>query len=93
MLRRPLLPQAQDLLRQGLLPDYYLLRPQISYGPAINPGTVQADAIRFFNKPALYDFRALRQSGLLIRATDRDVPDTFDTGSLAHRSADTSIER
>ncbi len=58
----------KDKERVGLLPDYYLLRPQMSSGPAINPGTVQTQAVRLFNKPALYDFRALRQSGLLIHA-------------------------
>jgi hypothetical protein len=57
-----------DKERQGLLPDYYLLRQQISAGPAINPGTLQVNAVRLFNKPALYDFRALRQSSLLVHA-------------------------
>ena len=60
--------KQKDAERVGLLPDYYLLRPQMSSGPAINPGTVQTNAIRLFNKPALYDFRALRQSGLLVHA-------------------------
>ncbi|HEY0074099.1 MAG TPA: hypothetical protein VGB77_08365, partial [Abditibacteriaceae bacterium] len=57
-----------DKERQGLLPDYYLLRPQVSAGPAINPGTLQVNAVRLFNKPALYDFRSLRQSRLLVHA-------------------------
>ncbi|MBR6057016.1 MAG: hypothetical protein IKP58_02480 [Victivallales bacterium] len=33
--------QLDDKVRQGLLPDYYLLNAQQSDGPAINPGTVQ----------------------------------------------------
>jgi hypothetical protein len=57
-----------DKERQGLLPDYYLLREQISAGPAINPGTLQVNAVRLFNKPALYDFQALRQNNLLVHA-------------------------
>lgn len=60
--------KQDDKERQGLLPDYYLLREQLSAGPAINPGTLQVNAVRLFNKLALYDFRALRQSGLLVHA-------------------------
>lgn len=60
--------RQSDKERQGLLPDYYLLRSQISSGPAINPGTLQTNAVRLFNKPALYDFRAFRQNGLLVHA-------------------------
>jgi len=44
-----------DAARQGLLPDYFLLRPQVSEGPAINPGTVQAHLPEAFNKGRLYD--------------------------------------
>ena len=46
-----------DAARQGLLPDYFLLRPQISEGPAINPGTVQAHLPEAFNKGRLYDLK------------------------------------
>jgi hypothetical protein len=60
-------PRA-DTDRQGLLPDFYLLRSQTSDGPAINPGTVLANAIRLFRQPALYDFRAFRANGLLVHA-------------------------
>ena len=54
--------------RQGLLPDYYLLRPQTRDGPAINPGTLQTGAARLFDRPALYDFRAFPAGGLLVHA-------------------------
>lgn len=54
--------------RQGLLPDSYFLRTQTGADPAINPGTVQAVAIRLLQKPALYDFHAFRASGLLVHA-------------------------
>ena len=53
---------------QGLLPDYFLLRPQLSSGPAINPGTVQTNAVRLFGKPALYDFLSARDCGLRVHA-------------------------
>ncbi|MDQ3814764.1 MAG: hypothetical protein M3347_12545 [Armatimonadota bacterium] len=55
-----------DPERKGLLPDFYHLRDQRSDGPAISPGTLQTNAIRLFDKPVLYDFRALRTSGLLV---------------------------
>lgn len=54
--------------QRGLLPDYFLLRPQLSSGPAINPGTVQTNAVRLFEKPALYDFLAARDCGLRVNA-------------------------
>jgi len=53
---------------QGLLPDYFLLRPQLSSGPAINPGTVQVNAVRLFQKPVLYDFLSARECCLLVHA-------------------------
>jgi hypothetical protein len=53
---------------QGLLPDSFNLRPQTRNGVAINPGTVQTNAVRLFNRPAIYDFRAFRSSGLWVHA-------------------------
>ncbi|HPA16893.1 MAG TPA: hypothetical protein PLU30_04050 [Verrucomicrobiae bacterium] len=43
-----------DPERQGLLPDFFLLRDQISDGPAINPGTVGAGLPEAFGKGRLY---------------------------------------
>ncbi len=60
--------KQDDPDRQGLLPDFYHLREQRSDGPAINPGTVQANAIRLYGLPAIYDYRVLRGSGLIIHA-------------------------
>lgn len=57
-----------DAERAGLLPDFYHLRPQRSDGPAINPGTVQTNAVRLFGEGALYDFHAFRAAGLLVHA-------------------------
>lgn len=42
-------PQS-DTERQGLLPDYFLLKAQVSDGPAINPGTVGANLPEAFGQ-------------------------------------------
>lgn len=60
-------PREGNPERQGLLPDSFTLRAQLRNDPAINPGTVQANAIQFFDRPALYDFHAFR-SGILVHA-------------------------
>ncbi|MDW8319731.1 MAG: hypothetical protein RMM08_00075 [Armatimonadota bacterium] len=60
--------KQDDPERQGLLPDFYHLREQRSDGPAINPGTVQANAVRLYNLPAVYDYRVLRHSGVVVHA-------------------------
>ncbi|MDQ2730317.1 MAG: hypothetical protein M3Y56_01545, partial [Armatimonadota bacterium] len=54
--------------RQGLLPDSFNLSNQTRNDPAINPGTVLANATRLFNRPVLYDFRSFVKSGLLVHA-------------------------
>lgn len=58
----------RDPALRGLLPDYFVQRAQLSSGPAINPGTVQVNAVRLFQKPALYDFLSARDCGLLVHA-------------------------
>ncbi len=60
--------KQDDPERQGCLPDFYHLREQRSDGPPINPGTVQANAVRLYNLPAVYDYRVLRHSGAIIHA-------------------------
>jgi hypothetical protein len=60
--------RANDAQRAGLLPDFYLLKPHRSDGPAINPGTIGANATRLYGRGSLYDFRALRQARLLVHA-------------------------
>ena len=57
-----------DSARQGLLPDFYLLQEQVSDGPAINPGTLQSQAIPFYTGTRPYTFCALRQHGLFLHA-------------------------
>lgn len=58
----------QDAERQGLLPDFYLLRPQVSDGPAINPATLQVNIAHLYARPRMADFRSLRTAGLLVHA-------------------------
>jgi len=62
---------AADEKRQGLLPDFFHLRTQISDGPAINPGTVQAHVPELFDKGKLYDMRKLAKKGWFIHAPCR----------------------
>ena len=57
-----------DTIRQGCLPDFYLLQEQVSDGPAINPGTLQSQAIQFHTGARAYTFRPVREHGLLIHA-------------------------
>jgi hypothetical protein len=59
---------ASDSQRQGLLPDFYHLRAQISDGPAINPGTLQANAARLFGGPRVYAMRRLARIGVVVHA-------------------------
>ncbi len=60
--------KQDDPARQGLLPDFYHLREQRSDGPAINPGTVQANAVRLYGLTPVYDYRVCRKSGLIVHA-------------------------
>lgn len=74
-----------DAKRQGLLPDYFLLRPQISEGPAINPGTVQTHVPEFFDKGSLYEVRRLERTGWFLHApcAIRDLKETDDSVTFA----------
>lgn len=57
-----------DVARGGLLPDFFLLRPQQSDGPAINPATVFLPAMRMWGESALYDRRITERDRILIHA-------------------------
>jgi len=59
---------ATDAKRQGLLPDYLLLRAQHRDGPAINPGTVQSHVPDLFGQGRMYDVRKLTRSDRFIHA-------------------------
>jgi hypothetical protein len=62
---------ADDAERVGLLPDYFLLRAQRREGPAINPGTVQSQAIQAYGRPPAYDFVTVDPGGWQIHAAGR----------------------
>jgi len=57
-----------DEKRQGLLPDIFELQQQISAGPAINPGTVQAHVPELYGKGKIYDMKKLRNRGWFVHA-------------------------
>jgi hypothetical protein len=60
-------PQT-DEQRQGLLPDSFDLKAQISQGPAINPGTVQAHLAELYGKGTIYDVKKLPNRGWFVHA-------------------------
>lgn len=73
-------PQS-DRERQGLLPDFFHLRAQISDGPAINPGTVQAHLPELFARGRLYDVRRVDRRDWFIHAPCAiDGPEDRDDG-------------
>ncbi len=49
-------------------PTVSRLRPQLRNDPAINPGTLLTEALRYYDRPALYDFRAFRSAGVFVHA-------------------------
>jgi hypothetical protein len=57
-----------DEKRQGLLPDIFELKQQISAGPAINPGTVQAHVPELYGQGKIYDMKKLRNRGWFVHA-------------------------
>ncbi|HZO90957.1 MAG TPA: hypothetical protein VFB38_21710 [Chthonomonadaceae bacterium] len=61
-------PVGSNAERQGLLPDSFNLTAQIRNDAAINPGTVLANAVRFYHRPALYDYHVFRGKGLIVHA-------------------------
>ena len=50
-----------------MLPDYFLLKSQVSDGPAINPGTLQAHLAEAYGKTPMYTVTRLL-SGSLVHA-------------------------
>ncbi|HDP34159.1 MAG TPA: hypothetical protein ENN29_03505 [Candidatus Hydrogenedentes bacterium] len=57
-----------DEARRGLLPDFFHLREQVSDGPAISPGTVQAHLHEVYGKTAYYTAARLNEKNALIHA-------------------------
>lgn len=69
-----------DTQRQGLLPDFFLLRTQHRDGPAINPGTVQANAVRALGLRAMFDRPISTRSGVMVHAPGQ-ISDWTERGS------------
>ena len=86
-------PIASDSARRGLLPDSFNLVAQSRNDPAINPGTLMADAIRFYDRGPLYDFRCLRKAGgMLVHAPGR-ISDLVESADRASFKVDSWLNR
>lgn len=59
---------ASDKDLQGLLPDSFVFRSQNRNPVAINPGTVQANAVQLYGGPLVYDYRHFPKAGLTVHA-------------------------
>jgi hypothetical protein len=59
---------VSDTARQGLLPDFFHLKAQVSDGPAINPGTVGAHLAEAFARMPLYQRKKIPSSEGFIHA-------------------------
>ncbi len=57
-----------DVERCGLLPDYFLLRPQRREGPAINPATLLLPSLAAFGEAAAYTRQVVRSCGWIVHA-------------------------
>lgn len=66
-----------DAERCGLLPDFFHIRPQVSDGPAISPGTVQASLAEVYGLPRVYDLVRLA-NGALVHAPGTVTPGDAD---------------
>ena len=55
-----------DAQRQGLLPDFFHLREQRPDGPAISPGTVQANVAEAYGKTPIYTVQRVGPDGMLM---------------------------
>lgn len=81
--------------RQGMLPDSFDLRAQHRNDPAINPGTVQANAFRALGQAPYYSFASARKYGALLHAPGSlaDVVETEKALSFAVKPAITGPYR
>jgi hypothetical protein len=52
--------------QQGLLADFFLLREQRPDGPAISPGTVQANLAEAYGKTPIYALQRISPEGMLL---------------------------
>lgn len=75
-------PAGSDAMRQGLLPDSFNLHAQSRNNPAINPGTLESVAVRFFNRVPVYEFHSFRDAGLLVHVPGRLLDASEERGHL-----------
>ena len=73
-----------DQGRQGLLPDVWEMLAQRRDGPAINPGTVQVNAVRLFGQTPLYDFQVfhLNSRRVIVHAPGEIIPAAEKPGAV-----------
>lgn len=80
-------PIGKDSLRQGLLPDSFNLRPQSQNDPGINPGTVQANAIRQLTGVPLYDMQVFfAKDRLIVHAPGSILPGSSTQNRLSFKA-------
>lgn len=77
--------KEDDADRAGLLPDFFHLREQYADGPAINPGSLQASALRLYGRPPIYGMAVLRRAGVFVHAPGAVVVEADEPGRAAIR--------
>mgnify|MGYP005849503799 CR=1 FL=1 len=73
---------SSDRDLQGLLPDSVTLKIQNRNAVAINPGTVQANAVRLFGGPEVYDYHVFRKARCVVHAPGAITRASEETGTL-----------
>lgn len=76
---------SSDKDLQALLPDSFSFRSQTRNPVAINPGTVQANAIHLYGGPLVYDYRVFRDSGITVFAPAQLTVISEAAGALSFR--------
>ena len=76
---------SSDKDLQALLPDSVTLRSQNRNAVAINPGTVQANAIRLFGGPEVYDYHVFHGLGTIVHAPGEIRNPTEKSDEIAFR--------
>ncbi len=67
--------------RGGLLPDYFLLKEQKRDGPAINPGTLQANLAEVYGKTPMYTVTRL-SNGVLVHVPGEINEEKSENGTI-----------
>lgn len=75
-------PLGSDPDRVGLLPDSYALRTGVRNDPAINPGTVQAPAMRLYRQSPAYDLHVFREAAVFVHAPGAIVDAKHQPGGV-----------